>query len=283
MFKYKKDRIPILLFVAYFGIDLIVFFTVERVGPVFFWMLLGIFPKALICSWNHHHQHVATFKSTILNRLLELIYGFQTGVVSDAWVLHHVLGHHLNYLDQDLDESRWKRKSGARMGEIEYSLSVALTAYPRAFQVGKSFPRHQKTFLEMSSITLGLLAFFFYYNWVNALFIFVLPMMISLYITVWHTFYHHSGLDSDDEFEASYNIVEEWYNVMTGNLGYHTAHHVRPALHWSKLPQFHQKIESKIPPHLYRQSPIPIRWFAPLLTAASNGVNAVLNNQQRSP
>ena len=61
MFKFKKDRLPITLFAAYFGVDLMVFFTAERVDFLVFWMLLGIVPKAFISSWNHHHQHVETF------------------------------------------------------------------------------------------------------------------------------------------------------------------------------------------------------------------------------
>ena len=64
------------------------------------------------------------------------------------------------------------------MGAIEYSVINSLSAYPRAFQVGKRFPKHQKPFLVMFFITLSILAFFFYHNWVNALFIFARPMVI---------------------------------------------------------------------------------------------------------
>ena len=275
MFRHKEDRIPIALFVAYFGLDLMVFFTVEPLWFVVSWMFLGILPKAFISAWNHHHQHEPTFKYTTANRLLELIYGFQTGVLSKAWVLHHVLGHHLNYLDQNLDESRWKRKNGKPMGQIEYSLLVVLTAYPRVFRVGRRFPRHQKTFLHMLFVTMGLLTLVFYYNWVNALFVFALPMVISLYITAWHTYYHHSGLETDNDFEASYNITDKWFNVWSGNLGYHTAHHIRPGLHWSKLPKFHDKIQAHIPSWLYRPPPPPVCWLNPLPTVVKNMVGLV--------
>ena len=268
--KHREDRILVAFAASYFAADLLVFFTAEQVWLLVGWMLLGILPKACISSWNHHHQHVATFRQNLLNRLLELIYSFQTGVISNGWVLHHVLGHHLNYLDQEHDESRWKKKNGEPMGELRYGMSVSLTAYPRAFQVGRRFPRQQKVFLAMGCLTLGLLALFFYYNWVNALFVFALPMVISLYITGWHTYYHHAGLDAESDYEASYNITDWWHNRLTCNLGYHTAHHIRPALHWSKLPQFHRQIESKIPAHLYRPAPRPFRWIGPCLSAAGD-------------
>lgn len=167
------------------------------------------------------------------------------------------------------------------MGEIEYSIAVSLTAYPRAARVGRKYPHHMKTFLLMSGLTLCLLAFFFYYNWVNALFIFALPMVISIYITVWHTYYHHSGLDSDDDFEASYNITDRWYNRLTGNLGYHTAHHYRPGLHWSRLPDLHGRIESEIPSQLYRRSPLPLRWLTLILSLAENIAAAFWKGAQR--
>jgi len=268
MFRHKEDRIPVTLFVGYFCLDLIVFFEAETLWFVVAWMLLGILPKAFISSWNHHHQHVPTFKYTIANRLLDLIYGFQTGALSQAWVLHHVLGHHVNYLDQNVDESRWKRKSSRGMGEMEYSLSIVLTAYPRLLRVGKRFPRHRRTFLIMLLFAMTLLAIFFYYNWINALFVFALPMLMSLYITAWLTYYHHAGLDTDKDLEASYNITDRWFNVWTGNLGYHTAHHTRPGLHWSKLPEFHEQIKAGIPSTLYR--PSPVRWLNPFADAVAS-------------
>jgi hypothetical protein len=48
------------------------------------------------------------------------------------------------------------------------------------------------------------------------------------------------------------------YNILTGNLGYHTAHHVKPKLHWSKLPEFHATIADRIPDHLYIEPFFPM-------------------------
>lgn len=281
MFRNKADRIPTMLFVLYFGMDLFVFFMAQSVWSVFFWMLLGIIPKAFVSAFNHHHQHVPTFNQKLHNRLLELIFFFQTGIGSNGWFLHHVVGHHVNYLDQEKDESRWKSKSGRTMGEMEYSLVVAFTGYLRAFQAGRRFPSQQRDFLGMLGLTLSLLGVFFYYNWINALFVFALPMMVSLFITAWHTYYHHAGLDTDDDVQASYNILDEWYNTLTGNLGYHTAHHMRPSLHWSRLPEFHREIEARIPSHLYRRS--PVRWLNPFLVFVNDTIRPFFGFRSRQP
>jgi fatty acid desaturase len=182
-----------------------------------------------------------------------LIYALHTGITTNAWVLHHVLGHHLNYLDQKKDESGWKRKDGTTMGVIEYTLTIALTGYTRAYRVGRQHPKFQRSFLTMGTIVFLLLCVLATINWFNALFVFIIPMIHGLLITSWHTYSHHAGLDTDSHFEASYNIMNKWYNTLTGNLGYHTAHHYRQGVHWSLLPELHRKIEHQIPAHLYRE------------------------------
>lgn len=262
LFRHKEDRIPVALFLTVFAVDLCVFsFATAWWVPVAYSAVMAI-PKGWICSWNHHHQHRLTFKHWIPNRLIELVFGFQTGVTSHTWFLHHVVGHHVNYLDQSKDESRWKRDDGSMMGEAEYSLTVAITAYPRAWKVGAKYPRARKTFLRMGLLQLAILGGFFAVNWWNALFVFAIPMMLSLYLTAWATYFHHVGLETDDHNEASFNILDPLYNKMTGNLGYHTAHHSQHGLHWSQLPKLHAELAPKIPRHLYQEPGIPFRWFS---------------------
>ncbi len=261
IFRYKQDIAPTIIIVTLFSLDLAVFFLASSVWITLAWLLLMLLPKACICSWNHHHQHLPTFRNLYLNRALEIIYAFHTGITTNAWVLHHVLGHHLNYTDQAKDESGWKRVDGKTMSTLEYTLTIALTGYIRAYKVGRKHPKYQRGFVTATTVVLALLTAMFIYNWQNALIIFALPMLYGYVITCWHTYYHHAGLDTKNEFEASYNIMHSWYNLLTGNLGYHTAHHLKPGLHWSALPQYHAEIAANIPTSLYREPCIPFKWF----------------------
>jgi fatty acid desaturase len=265
IFRYREDRVPVLLITSLFALDCVVYLRVHSVPLVLGWMIVGLLPKVSICAWNHHHQHVPTFRVRVLNRLLEVVYALQTGVTTNGWVLHHVLGHHLNYLDQSLDESAWRKADGRPMRTVEYTIINALAAYPRAFRVGRKHPRYQRTFASATSIVLAVLAGLLWLDWVNALLVFVIPMAAGLIGTVWHTYYHHAGLDAAEHYAASYNITDPVYNLLTGNLGYHTAHHIRPGLHWSRLPQFHARIAHRIPPHLYRRPTLP---FGGLIVSA---------------
>jgi len=196
MFKNASDRAPVFFVLALSLIDFLVYFLVNEVWWLAGYTLLMIMPKGLICAWNHHHQHTLTFRSKPLNRLLEFFYALHTGVTTNLWVLHHVLGHHKNFLDQAKDESRWKRADGSTMGALEYTLivagtayyrgfqvgrkHVAGTAYYRGFQVGRKHPRAQRKFLLYSAITFAGVALLCWFRTVPAIFVFLIPMVISL-------------------------------------------------------------------------------------------------------
>jgi fatty acid desaturase len=253
-FRYKQDRLPVFIVLALTIVDFALYFTVSNIAILTGYYLLMLIPKGIICAWNHHHQHLFTFRQTFLNRGLEFVYALHTGVTTHLWRLHHVLGHHLNFLDQEQDESRWKRKDGTRMGVVEYTLIVALTAYTRGYSVGKKYPKQLSPFLIYTSLTFLVVAALVWYNPVAGLMLFVLPMITSLLFTAYVTYEHHSGLDTENEFEASYNNLDPLFNRLTGNLGYHTAHHHKQGVHWSKLPALHAEIEDKIPAALYQKS-----------------------------
>lgn len=258
VFSYPEDRTPVAVFTALFLSDLAVFLFVDSLWAVAIWTALGLLPKAYISAWNHHHQHVATFRHPLPNRLLEVIFALQTGVVGYTWVLHHVLGHHLNYLDQTKDESRWKRVDGSTMGALEYTLVVAATAYPRAYDVGRRHPKVLARFLGMVALTAAVLGLLLWARPAAALLLFVLPMTTSLLAVSWATYSHHAGIDAESHFEASNNTVHRLYNILTGNLGYHTAHHYRQGVHWSKLPELHAKIAGQIPEARYLPPSFPL-------------------------
>ena len=113
--RYKADRGPVAYVVVAFLIHLAIWATASP-G----WALVSVLPLTLlgvfVAPINHHHQHLNTFRPRALNRVYEILLSLQTGVGPYAWVLHHNLGHHRNYLNQppceDPDESRWRRPDG---------------------------------------------------------------------------------------------------------------------------------------------------------------------------
>ena len=254
MFKNSADRLPVFIILCLSALDFALYFLVSSPYLLAGYFFIMIIPKSQICAWNHHHQHAPTFKTLIPNRLMEFSYALHTGVTTNLWVLHHSYGHHNNFLDQTKDESRWTRDNGTKMKEFEYSLTIAITAYYRGYLVGKKHPKEQRDFILYTIITFAIVAGLVAYQPAAGIFLFVLPMMTGLLITAWTTYDHHAGLNTEEEFEASFNNVNRWYNLFTGNLGYHTAHHYKQGLNWSKLPQLHDKIKDKIPEELIKKT-----------------------------
>jgi len=248
--RYKADRGPVAFVLGAFVARWLVFLLV---GPALAaasalpLLLLGMF----IAPINHHHQHVNTFQAGWLNRLYELALSLQTGIGPFGWVLHHNLGHHRNYLRQppsgEADESHWTRSDGSQMGRVEYTLHLVLHHQVDIFRVGRKHPVTLRRYLWMKLPLYTLLGAAFWWNPWNAFFVFLLPGFLTLVHTSWATYEHHAGCATDGHMDASTNRLNPLYNRLTGNLGYHTAHHHRPGLHWSLLPGHHARIADQIP------------------------------------
>ncbi len=249
--RYTADRRPI----AFVHLMLAFHVAVYFLAPT--WVAaLCVVPLAVgsmfVAAINHHHQHFNTFHSPLMNRIYDLVLSLQSGIAPYAWVLHHNLGHHVNYLNQRPhpapDESKWTRRDGAQMGRIEYTIDLLLHHQIDILRVGRRYPKYLRAFLLMKLPLWALLGLALYWNPTNAILAFLLPGFITLAHTSWVTYGHHAGHHATSHYDASVNNVNPLFNYLTCNLGYHTAHHKRPGVHWSLLPAIHEEIKHHIPP-----------------------------------
>jgi fatty acid desaturase len=248
--KYKADRFSVSFVLGVFTLHAAAFLFAPT------WLaVLCVIPLAIasmfVAAMNHHHQHLNTFKSPALNRFYELALSLQTGIAPYAWVLHHNLGHHRNYLNQrpheSFDESKWTRADGSQMSRIEYTINLLANHQIDIIRVGRRHPKYFRPFLLMKIPLYAVLGLALYYNPINAVLCILLPGYIALAHTAWATYEHHAGLYPNDHHDSSYNNLNPIYNALTCNLGYHTAHHKRPGVHWSLLPDVHDDIKDQIP------------------------------------
>jgi fatty acid desaturase len=248
--KYKADRGPTAYVVTGFILRLAVW---ALATPLI--CAISVIPLAVlgmfIAPINHHHQHVNSFRAAWLNRLYDLVLALQSGVGPYNWVLHHNLGHHVNYLNQppheSPDESRWTRADGTHMGRLEYSIHLLLHHQIDIVRVGLRRPRYFRYFLLMKLPLWGLIGVGLWIRPLETVLVFLLPAFITFFHTIWATYEHHAGCPRNDHLDASRNRDNRIYNALTGNLGLHTAHHKRPGLHWSLLPELHEEIRDQIP------------------------------------
>ena len=250
LLKYRADRRPVAYAHAMFALHALVFFLAPA------WVAgLCVLPLWLVSMFvapiNHHHQHLNTFRTSFLNRIYDLVLALQTGIAPFAWVLHHNIGHHVNYLNQRPharpDESKWTRRDGSTMGRVEYTIDLVLHHQIDIVRLGLRHRRYLRPFLWMKLPLWTILGLALWYSPVNAFLAILLPGFLTLVHTAWATYEHHAGFHPTSHYDASFNNTNPLYNLMTCNLGLHTAHHLRPGVHWSLLPAIHAEILDRIP------------------------------------
>lgn len=255
LLKHRIDILTVSVVVLLFLAQLYAYLFVTTLGvlsvlSIVFCLLATQFSGPI----SHHQQHHNFFYSNGLNRLFEMIMALQIAVIPYGWVFHHNLGHHQHYLNQppkdQPDESRWKREDGTPMGRFEYTWHNFCYAYVRANSIGKKHPYLYKKYKCYGWIFCLLLILLFLFHPLSFLLIFFIPMIFAFFLIILATYDHHAGLDTNESLAASYNKTSRWYNRLTANLGYHTAHHLNPGLHWSQLPALHKAIAHLIPSKL---------------------------------
>lgn len=250
MIRNQKDWKGVAYILVIAAIQMSLFLFVGNIWIVMVLVALLVPFQVSSSALNHNHHHCETFRSAWLNRVYEFVLFLQTGTTPLTWTLHHNIGHHDNFLDQSADTSPWKTAKGEQMSRTWYTLRNTIMMYPSAWKVGQDHPKLFRSFL-IFLVTSGLiLSALVLGSPLKALIIFVIPMTLMLFILVDTTYNHHAGLDSQDAYKATYNILSPAYNICSWNLGFHTAHHLRPGLHWTNLPKFHDRISQKIPAEL---------------------------------
>lgn len=250
LLRYTADWRPVTVVVAAFALHVVVFLSGRP------WLALLALPavvgvSTVVAAFNHHHQHVNVFRSRLLNRAYDVVLAVQSGVGPYTWVLHHNLGHHENYLNQppcaNPDESHWTRADGSQMGRWEYTLHTFWHHQVDVYRIGQRYPRILRRYLLMKVPCYAFIAAGFLYDPLMYLLVFFVPSLLTLLHTCYATYEHHAGHNATEHVEASVNREHPLFNWLTCNLGLHTAHHMKPGLHWSELPALHARIRPQIP------------------------------------
>jgi fatty acid desaturase len=149
--------------------------------------------------------------------------------------------------EENYDPSTWKDHAGVKLGVIRYCIDNFIRSSKEAIRIGKNHPRIFKKWIFYSIIGNLACMTLVIYKPIAAITLFYFIPLLMIIVTYFETYFHHAGLETKNQTESCYNYLGRFYNFVTFNLGYHTAHHMNPSLHWSKLPAFHATIERNIP------------------------------------
>jgi fatty acid desaturase len=257
LIRHPADQVQVglaLLGPAALSLPFLISFSLEL--EILLWGVVWLF----ICRNNyilHNHVHRPFTSSRTLNRLLAILLGFCTGMTAGIWKITHVHGHHVEHKIDVLPSRGFVRRFDIRdtdysyLGAIRHAFRTAplQLALPVMIMIWESFRERsfRRTFYRYH-----LLEFCFIYGLVLGFFI-IQPIKAFLYFGMMYSVVYlisrhvdyvtHVCCAKDSEHGFANVCVHPRYNKFLWNFGYHTAHHLKPAAHWTTLPSIHKELD----------------------------------------
>ena len=240
------------------------------------WYFVLVMPPAIraLHLVEHNHAHLKIFRPFLLNEILGWMCFISNGVPLECYELHHVQNHHRftqRFGEKDYDWSSTFGFVGTSypekpMGRLYYCLTYAPLAWLHCWIEILRRPGQTIFWRFLTSFTLciGISALLLALNPVQYLIFFGLPWVMA-YIGMGNANYeHHLNCELTTPYNSARVNLTLLFRSLGFNIGYHVAHHLKPTLHWSLLPKYHELLKNKIPEENYVvSSGHPINWKRP--------------------
>ena len=227
---------------------LVALYILQWSGWLRHWALLGCtcVLAFVACVVKHNHIHCRTFRSRFWNRLFDYLLGICTGHPTSAIISIHNERHHGQYHTDDdcvrssIVDHRWNW------------LNLLLFPFVAVRQVHKHKPadlarwkkvnpRLYRRLLFERIFVVSTAAALFYVDWKSSLLYVGVPWLFGQWGIVTINLLQHQGCEHHSTHDHSRNITGTFMNWLFLNNGFHTAHHLRPGLHWSRLADYHRE------------------------------------------
>lgn len=267
MLRYRQD----LRSLAFMGI----YFSLVTAGfvlnPESWWLrvplIVAICQFSFFCAViTHNTVHVPMFRSRGMNKLIQVLLTLCYGHPVSAFVPGHNLSHH-EYTQTPRD---WMRTSKLRfrwnlLNQLLFfhwvSGPITKANLQYALVMRKARPRWFRQLLLEAAVWISLMALLAIIDWRAFLMYVLIPHQFAGWGIVGINFIQHDGCDPNHPVNHSRNVVGRWVNWWTFNNGFHGAHHMKPGLHWSLLPDYHREhLSPTIHPSLEAPALIPVLW-----------------------
>ncbi len=257
--RYPVDALPVAVVVGTTALGLAPFVFHLPLAAVIGAWLLALYGRTFCAFGQHNHGHLPVFRSWLLNRVYDALLTQNTGYPTALWELQHTRGHHRHYLEPDADVARITYPGTKTvMPRLLYAVRGNLTVHRDAIRIGLAEGRAGKPTLLPKlafelALQLAVLGGLLFWNAPLAIAFFVVPPALTAFFVWWESYTHHLGTQPTNVYDASMTVESRAYNRVTFNIGHHTAHHEKPTLHWSLLPQRTEKIRERIHASCFRE------------------------------
>lgn len=255
LLRYAADRRTI----AYMVVTTAVFvlqWTVVGFHPALY--VLYLFLSIAVTVIAHNHNHLPMFKGPLMNSLtdywLTVFYGFP----AFAWIPTHNMNHHrLNNKEGDYTITYRLTENNTLLMLLLYPTMSSYYQQKPIRDYLKNLWRGDRRKWALAAgqyAFLGIwIAAFLILDWQKALLYVIIPQQVGLFAVLVFNYVQHVHADEESDINHSRNFTG-WLNLLLFNNGFHTVHHDRAGTHWSKTPEAHALVASKIDPALIEKS-----------------------------
>ena len=216
----------------------------------------------------HNTIHVPMFYNKQLNRVNQMLLSFTYGHPVSAYVPGHNFSHH-KYTQTAKDSIR-TTKARFKLNILNqlfffFIMSGDIIKGEIRFvtKMYKEKPVWFRQYLLELILVIGVKVALLIFNWKCFVLFVLIPHQYAAWGIVSTNYFQHDGCDENDEFNHSRNFTGRFFNYIMFNNGYHGAHHMKPGLHWSLLPDFYAtKLRPFIHPSLDSSSFVGYLWAA---------------------
>ncbi len=250
MLRYKADLRTLAFIAVTTALFLVQWIWGFNVAIYFVYVYLSIAVTVIA----HNHNHIPIWRNKFLNGAtdywLTVFYGFP----AFAWIPTHNMNHHaLNNREGDYTITYRLTENNHLLMLLFYPMmSSYYQQKPIRDYLKRQWTEDRGYFwfcLSQYVILAVWIAIAFIIDWRKALLYVVIPQQVGLFSVLIFNYVQHVHADEESKFDHSRNFIG-FLNVMLFNNGYHTVHHEKAGLHWSKAPEAHTKIAANISPML---------------------------------
>ncbi len=196
---------------------------------------------------KHNHMHSPTFRGQAWNSAFELWLSVLTAhPCSGIITSHNILHHGKNNTDADFVRCSLVRYRSNLLNFAAFFFASVATMYrnkPADLDAWRqALPSLYRQAVAERILTYGAVFLLLLLDWSSTLKYCAGPWLFGQWFLVTINLLQHQDCDFESQVNHSRNITGRFANWLLLNNGYHTAHHMFPDAHWSKLPLIHERV-----------------------------------------
>ncbi|HEX5111443.1 MAG TPA: fatty acid desaturase [Saprospiraceae bacterium] len=164
------------------------------------------------------------------------------GNTPETYFAHHIVMHHVeNNMEEDASSTlHYQRDNPVHF--LKYFLRFITMGFVDTFMY-LFHRKRKKVYMRMTEGEVVYILFCIAMCFVNfraAMMVLIVPVIYARFIMMLGNWTQHSFIDKSDpdgHFSSVYNCINNVYNRNCWNDGYHSIHHLNPALHYTDIPK----------------------------------------------